>query len=92
MSARRENGIKAKKVCWNITEDHRRKFPQSYGQYLDSSGRLDNGERAFWGEWEPPSYVTEKWEPNGCRPRFLYSPFWVLADEGARQNTNPWAF
>jgi hypothetical protein len=77
---------------WN-TGNHRRKFLQSYGRYLDKDGSLSEGDLVFWGEWEAPSYVIKRWEQKDSLPRFLHLPVWECpATTTMRQNTDPWVF
>jgi hypothetical protein len=77
---------------WN-TGDHFRKFLCSGGRYVDNRGSLGSGTLVFWGEWEPPSNIVEKWSKQGRLPRFLHQPVWQRpAFSGPRQNTDPWVF
>jgi hypothetical protein len=77
---------------WN-TGEHRRKFLVSWGRYVDVDPRLRLAELVFWGEWEPPSRVEERWASTGHLPSFLHRPYWEHpAKNQARQNTDPWIF
>ena len=77
---------------WN-TGKHRRKFLLAPGRYLDQASEVNDGERVFWGEWEAPSQVINRWPPSGRLPRALHRPYWTLpAGNGWRQNTDPWVF
>jgi hypothetical protein len=54
---------------------------------------LSAGALVFWGEWEPPSYIIQRWEPKEHLPRFLHEPVWERPTaRGKRQNTDPWVF
>jgi len=56
-------------------------------------GSLSEGDLVFWGEWEAPSYVIERWEQKDPLPRFLHRPVWERPTaKGTRQNTDPWVF
>jgi hypothetical protein len=80
------------KMPWN-TEAHRRKFLIASGDYVDADGRHDDVEVVFWGEWEPPSRIEQRWRPQGRLPRVLHRPYWTQpAGNGFRQNTDPWVF
>jgi hypothetical protein len=78
---------------WNTTTKHRRKFLCSPGRYVTADGSLVEASLAFWGEWEAPSYVLERWPEEGELPRFLQEPVWEYPTfSGPRQNTDPWVF
>jgi len=78
---------------WNIG-NHCRKFLQSLGSYVADDGSLSECEElVFWGEWEAPSYIIERWEPEDFLPRFLHRPVWERPSTGGvRLNTDPWVF
>lgn len=76
---------------WN-TGDHRRKFLRSHGRYIDDAGAEGEAELVFWGEWEAPSRVVERWASDGRKPRALHEPYWCAPPTGERQNTDPWVF
>lgn len=77
---------------WN-TDDHRRKFLINEGSYVDAAGKQHEGLLTFWGEWEAPSKVVQKWEPDRQLPSFLHEPFWCQPNtKSPRQNTDPWVF
>ncbi len=81
-----------RRQSWN-TASHRRKFLQSYGRCVADDGSLSEGDLVFWGEWEAPSYVIERWEQKDPLPRFLHRPVWERPTaKGTRQNTDPWVF
>lgn len=79
---------------WN-RGSHARKFMLTEGRYLwDPTGSDEKGDVVFWGEWEGPSRVVRRWQPDGELPRFLHRPFWEVPNlpPGPRQNTDPWVF
>ena len=82
----------AQRQSWN-TESHCRKFLQSYGRYVGDDGALCDSDLVFWGEWEAPSYIVNRWDPQDSLPRFLHRPVWErLKATGRRLNTDPWIF
>jgi len=86
------NPGKAKRHPWN-RGNHRRKFLRCNGRYLDPYDSSQEAPLVFWGEWEAPSYVSDRWPEDGELPRFLHEPVWEYpTDGGARQNTDPWVF
>jgi len=77
---------------WN-TGDHRRKFLIVPGRYVDGDGLPGEAELVFWGEWEPPSRLEQRWSASGRLPRALHRPYWAEpSNVGFRQNTDPWVF
>lgn len=88
----KRNGIHK---SWN-TKDHKRKFLLSRGQYV-SHNNLNDGNLAFWGEWEPPSHVKKIAEqPSKYHPHWLHRPYLPSTypepgDDGL-QNTDPCVF
>lgn len=87
-----EHNPRADRMPWN-TGDHGRKFLVAPGRYVDSDGRVREGEVVFWGEWEPPSRVERRWPASGQLPRALHRPYWGSPKSSRfRQNTDPWVF
>src|SRR6266498_317400 len=77
---------------WN-RDSHRRKFLRTEGWYVDASGAQCSTRLVFWGEWEAPSLVVERWTGSGDLPRWLHEPRWERPGwAGPRQNTDPWVF
>ena len=75
---------------WNVG-DHRRKFLRAPGRYVDTDGHVASTGLAFWGEWEPPSRVVQRWPKSGRLPRAVHEPYWTTPHgTGFRQNTDPW--
>jgi hypothetical protein len=58
---------------WNTGTKHRRKFLRSPGQYVARDGLLVEASLAFWGEWEAPSCVLDRWSEKNTDP-------WVFGD------------
>lgn len=82
---------------WN-TGNHKRKFLLSKGSYVDNN-KLKNGNLIFWGEWEPPSYVSEfEYQENKFYPKWLHKPYLpkMLPNsngyQASFQNTDPCVF
>jgi hypothetical protein len=82
---------------WN-TGGHKRKFMHVEGQYVQHN-QVHSGELLFWGEWEPPSSVSELHDRlSPFHPRWLHKPY--LPDiippnvpQGVSfQNTDPFVF
>ncbi len=71
--------------------DHARKFLRVRGSYL-IDGRLEDGEVAFWGEWEPPSRVLRLPARRNGYPNWLHTPTIKPVPDGPRQNTDPLVF
>lgn len=83
----------ARRQSWNAGR-HRRKFLCNPGRCVAEDESVGDGALVFWGEWEAPSYVIERWAPKDFLPRFLHSPVWERPAAGGmpRQNTDPWVF
>jgi hypothetical protein len=82
----------AQVMPWN-SADHRRKFMRSPGQWSDPRGNVNQGEVTFWGEWEAPSRIVQRWPVDGDLPRFLHQPMLSEMPTGRyAQNTDPLVF
>jgi hypothetical protein len=66
---------------WN-TGKHCRKFLQSLGSYVVDDASLSEANLVFWGEWEAPSRIINRWEPEDFLPRFLQRPVWERPARG----------
>lgn len=78
---------------WNTGDSHKRKFLVSHGSIVDADGTVTfEGPLVFWGEWEPPSTIAHRWEPQPALPTVLHVPCWDSPPPGPRQNTDPWVF
>ncbi|MQA00931.1 MAG: hypothetical protein GEU80_16695 [Dehalococcoidia bacterium] len=72
---------------------HGRKFLVSPGRYVDGPGEEKTANIVFWGEWEAPSLIEDRWPYAGRLPCYLHRPVWERPrDRDARQNTDPWVF
>ena len=70
-----------------------RKFLLSAGRSLDSQEQARGKPLVFWGEWEAPSWVVERWPREGQLPRALQVPVWERPPtSNYRLNTDPWVF
>lgn len=77
---------------WNV-DAHGRKFLRATGSYADAEGVSFHRELVFWGEWEPPSRIAQRWPANGALPRALHVPYWTRPGGSSfRQNTDPWVY
>lgn len=61
---------------WNVAQ-HGRKFLLAPGHYVDAAEQLAAAELAFWGEWEPPSLIEQRWPASDRLPRALHRPYWI---------------
>jgi hypothetical protein len=84
--------------AWN-TGTHRRKFLRCKGRYINPDESKQDGQLLFWGEWEPPSKVSEFRErPTPSYPRWLHEPVLPAklpqsgGQQGNYQNTDPFVF
>jgi hypothetical protein len=66
----------------------------SPGALVGRDGEVERQtELVFWGEWEPPSRVAQRWPRAPGLPTVLHEPCWEKpAFVGRRQNTDPWVF
>jgi hypothetical protein len=80
-------------MAWN-TAPHRRKFLKNPGSIVRDDGTVVfQGPLTLWGEWEPPSTIKHRWEPEPGLPTVLHEPRWEdPGPPGRRQNTDPWVF
>ena len=85
------NRERSARQAWN-TGDHRRKFMCSKGHYVGDDGQTVETQLVFWGEWEPPSFILQRWPPIGSLPQLLHEPVWETPTLWPRQNTDPWVF
>jgi len=70
---REHNPGSERRQSWNAG-DHRRKFLCNPGRYVSGDGSLGACALVFWGEWEPPSNIIQRWGPKDSLPRFLHEP------------------
>ena len=75
---------------WNKGE-HRRKFLEVNGEYLDSlEGSVKQDTLYFWGEWEAKSDVTKISGNKKDLPHFVFKPFYSIPIGNV--NTDPFVF
>ena len=87
-----EHRPKGVAMPWNV-KPHARKFMVASGRYQEPRGSAVAGKVMFWGEWEGPSRVVQRWRPTHPLPAFLHDPHMGEPPaEGFRQNTDPWVF
>lgn len=87
------NPVQADRIEWRVTDPHARKFLRNPGRYLTRDDTAHESDLMFWGEWEGPSTVIDRWDRDGDLPRFLHEPVWGRPPTpGFRQNTDPWVF
>ena len=74
--------------------DHRRKFMQLSGAWIDESGATRRGEMRAWGEWEAESEVIHEFNhPNSLHPCYPWRPYWSRRnDYSGLHNTDPFIF
>lgn len=82
---------------WN-TGNHKRKFLLSKGVYVHKNRLIDDS-LIFWGEWEPPSYVTQfRHQESKFFPNWLHKPYLpknlpsTNCIHSSFQNTDPCVF
>ena len=82
---------------WNKLKcDHRRKFMQFHGDWIDDDGDTHTGNLRAWGEWEPESELICEFNSKDSglyHPSYLWKPFYVPKDSYAcLHNTDPFIF
>ena len=77
--------------------NHKRKFMQLCGDWIDDDGNRHTGNLRAWGEWEPESdlictFNTKDRGPH--HPRYLWKPYWTSPSNSYRNlhNTDPFIF
>src|SRR4051794_20549037 len=76
---------------WNNGE-HGRKFLKGTGTYL-RDGYPYTGAFVFWGEWEPPSFVSAYATASDGLPGWVHEPVWKEPERRKLlQNTDPLVF
>jgi hypothetical protein len=76
---------------WNASV-HKRKFLKRVGKHV-SSGKVEQSDLLFWGEWEPESNAQRISAPIPHGPRFIYEPYYVVPKSYCGlQNTDPFVF
>ena len=76
--------------------NHRRKFMQLHGEWIDGKGAKRSGELWAWGEWEPESDIVCTFNSAGedsGHPRRLWKPYYVPKNSyQGLHNTDPVIF
>ncbi len=78
--------------------NHRRKFMQLRGQWIDENSAKQPGDLWAWGEWEPESDILRTFNPAGegsGHPRRLRKPYYVPKSDqeySKLHNTDPFIF
>jgi hypothetical protein len=88
-----EHVPKSDEMGWNDGY-HRRKFLLTNGTTVNQKGETTyKGLLTFWGEWEAPSTIKERWPRREQFPTVLHEPYWVDCEPiPNQQNTDPWVF
>ena len=88
-----EHVPKDSEMGWNVKR-HRRKFLVNAGRMVVRNGSTTyEGLLTFWGEWEPPSSIKQRWKHRRDYPTVLHKPYWIdRAPVKDQQNTDPWIF
>ena len=91
-----EHGPKSGRTWHKSEYDHRRKFMQLSGKWIEKDGTRRGGNLWAWGEWEPeseliPEFNTKDGGPH--HPRHLWKPYWVPRNTyRCLHNTDPFIF
>ena len=92
----REHGPKSGCNWHKSKRDHRRKFMQLRGKWIEGDDTTRSGDLWAWGEWEPNSYLICKFNTSGRDsrfPRYLWNPYYIPKDcYGGLHNTDPFIF
>lgn len=88
-----EHVSKGDEMGWN-DGSHRRKFLLNNGKTVNQRGETTyDGLLTFWGEWEAPSTIQDRWKNRDQFPTVLHKPYWVDREViPNQQNTDPWVF
>lgn len=79
-------------IEWNNSNEHRRKFLLSNGNYIDRKGKLLKDELVFWGEWEAQSEVEKLNNKLHKHPKYLNRPLLNSTVKSKNHNTDPYVF
>ena len=92
----REHGPKSGCNWHKSKYDHRRKFMQLPGKWIEKDDTKREGNLWAWGEWEPESSLICKFNISGRDsrfPRYLWNSYYVPKDcYGGWHNTDPFIF
>ena len=91
-----EHSVRSGRV-WNTTNrNHKRKFMQFRGKWMDEDGITHTDDLRAWGEWEPEAELILEFDSTGGGPHYprcLWKPYWVLTDNyRGLHNTDPFIF
>ena len=91
-----EHGPKSGCVWHKAKYEHKRKFMQLRGKWIEKNGTRGEDDLWAWGEWEPESDLICKFKTSGRAsrlPRCLWNPYYVPKDSyQGRHNTDPFIF
>ena len=92
----KEHGPKSGRGWHKSKHDHRRKFIKLRGKWIERDGTKESGELWAWGEWEPESDLSCKFNsPRGGSPfpHYLWDPHYIPKDcYRGLHNTDPFIF
>lgn len=92
----REHGPKSGRTWHKSEYDHRRKFMQLSGKWIEKDGTRRGGNLWAWGEWEPESELIPEFNAKDGgphHPRHLWKPYWVPRNTyRCLHNTDPFIF
>lgn len=79
---------------WNCLQNHKRKFMRSNGTYVnDIASPTQDGQFAFWGEWEAQSTFRLTGRKRHESPYCVHEPILDLNSTDERKhNTDPYVF
>ena len=82
---------------WHRSQhEHRRKFMQLRGKWIEGNGAERCGDLWAWGEWEPESDLIRTFDPGECDlpyPRHLWEPYYIARNSyRGLHNTDPFIF
>ena len=91
-----EHGSKSGRVWNTVNRDHRRKFMQFRGKWIDEDGITHTDDLRAWGEWEPESKLILEFnrkDGDTRHPSYLWKPYWIRKDNyRLLHNTDPFIF
>lgn len=87
-------------IDWNPNLDgfdHRRKFMEFTGSWIEEDSQVRSGDLWAWGEWEPESrqldFGKTQSDSEEHAPNFLWQPYWNQPiDYAGLHNTDPYIF
>ena len=96
----KEHGPNSGCVWHKKPSNHRRKFMQLHGNWIEGDGTTQTGDLWAWGEWEPESEIVGEFITLGANsqcPRFLWKPYYIPktdleCKDKKLHNTDPFIF